>query len=313
MKDKKILILGGSGFIGAHLTKRLIHEEALVTVLCRDPKELQNIEAYQNARLLNGDITHYDDVASAIKDADIIVNLATVVQTTKTFDPYTDFNVNLKGQINVLEARKNVNPHATYIYIGSSMQFGQVKEEHLPVAENHPQKPISLYGVHKVAAEEYCYIYEKAHGLPSIIVRFPPIYGPSLTGKPTRSVIEKFVKMALNSETFHVYSHGSDRKDLIYIDDVVEVLIKLMAIPEKKGVYNAGSGTQVLFSEVAQMIVDESGSGNFILMPSPDEFKGFDIGSFYFDISKIKHELGWTPKIDIREGLKRMISFYKNK
>ena len=191
------------------------------------------------------------------------------------------------------------------------MQFGRVVEKDLPVSESHPQNPVSLYGVYKTTAEGYCNVYHSAFGLSSVIVRLPPVYGPSITGQDTRSIIEKFIKKALNNESFNVNGFGKDLKDIIYVDDVVNALCAVIDSGVTNGRYNIGSGKGVLFSDVAQMIIDECGSGQYNLVPFPKELEPFEIGSFYFDISKIKNELGWIPKTNITEGIKKMVTFYK--
>lgn len=312
MEQKKILILGGSGFIGSHLAKKLVAEKMDVTIMCRNPEEIRSIEAFRGVTLTKGDTSQYEDVVAAIQNKDIVVNLATVVYNTGKFDPYTDLEINCKGQINTLEAIRLNSPKAQYIYIGSSMQFGKVDEKDLPVSESHPQSPVSLYGVHKTAAEAYCRVYERAYGLLSVIMRLPPVYGPTITGNPTRSVIEMFVKKALRGESFRVNGFGEDLKDFIYIDDVIDALLAVIRMRIHCGIYNIGSGAGVKFAEVAHMIIDECGTGSYELVPFPPELENFEVGSFYFDISKAKNELGWTPNNDIREGVKKMVTFYKN-
>jgi len=290
MKNK-ILILGGNGFIGLHLQKRLKEDGFDVST--------------------EGDVTNYADVESKIKDKDIIVNLASIIQPLGQFDPYLDLEVNLKGQINILEARKNINPNSKYIFIGSRMQFGKVDTKYLPVAEDYSQNPISMYGVHKFTAEKYCSIYNQAYNLESIVIRLSQVYGPSLNGKSTVSIIEKFIQIALRGETFKVNGYGEDTKDLIYIDDVVEAILSLIKSPIRNATYNVGSGIGLKLVEISKMIIGECGSGNLELVPFPDNLVKFELGSFYFDISKIKNDLGWEPKINIKEGIKRMVEWHK--
>lgn len=311
MKQEKILIFGGSGFIGAHLSQRLVAEKADVTVVCRDPEKIKDALCFKGVMLIAGDITNLQDVMKHIKNQDIIVNLTTIVQTAGKFDPYADLEINCKAQINVLEARKNVNPNAQYIYIGSSMQFGKVVEKDLPISEDHPQNPISLYAIHKTAAESYCSLYGKAFKLSSVIIRLPIVYGPNITRLETRSILEKFIKKALQDESFNINGFGKDLKDFIYVDDVVDALCVVMKSKIHNGAYNIGSGKGVLFSEIAQIIIDACGSGRYDLVPFPKELEPFEIGSFYFNIAKIQKELGWEPKINITEGIKKMVAFYK--
>lgn len=311
MENKKILIFGGSGFIGSHLAKKLVEQKADVTIVCRNPEDIQDIDAFRDVTLVKGDTTQYEDVVLHVPRKDIVINLATVVYNTGKFDPYIDLEINCKSQINVLEALKNSNSTARYIYIGSSMQFGRVDPKDLPVSENHVQSPVSLYGIHKATAEAYCKVYERAHGLSSIIVRLPPVYGPGITGKETRSVVEMFIKKALRNEPFRVNGFGEDLKDFIYIDDVVDALVAIMASSVRDGVFHVGSGTGVKFADVARMVIDECKMGSYELVPFPPELEKFEVGSFYFDIKKIKKELKWHPRVDIREGIKKMVAFYK--
>ncbi len=312
LQQKRILILGGSGFIGSHLAERLVSENAQVSILCRDPHDMRNTPAFFGTSLVPGEITRYEDVEKLTRNQDIVINLATVVCSTQKLHPYVDLEVNCKGQINVLEALRNNNPSARYIYPGSSMQFGRVPIKDLPVAEDYVQSPISMYAVHKQTAENYCKVYKRAYGLSSVVVRFPPIYGPSITGKKTRSIIELFIKKSLAGESFQVNGFGEDLKDFIYIDDVVDALVCVIKSSIREGTYHIGSGTSIKLAEVARLIVEECKTGNYELVPFPQELANFEVGSFYFDISKIRAELGWEPRIDIREGIKKMVDFYRN-
>jgi nucleoside-diphosphate-sugar epimerase len=290
--SKKIHIFGGNGFIGLHLQKRFKDEGFEMS--------------------LGGDVTKYDEVAEKIKDRDVIINLATVVQTTGNFDATKDLEVNLRGQINILEARKNINPTAKYIYISSSLQFGKVEEKDLPIKEDYPQRPLSLYGINKSTAENYCLVYKRAYNLDSIILRLPPVYGPSLDGKETRSIIEKFIKIALRGESFNANNFGLDLKDQIYVDDVVEAIVKSLKSKVKNAIYNLGSGLGIKLIDISKMIIEKCGVGRFEAVPYPADRIQFESGSFYFDISKAKAELGWSPRVDIKEGIKRMVKYYKN-
>ncbi len=291
--NKKIQIFGGNGFIGLHLQKRL-HEDGF-------------------AVSVGGDVTKYDEVVEKVKDQDVIINLATVVQTTGNFDATKDLEVNLRGQINILEARKNAQPQSKYIYIGSSLQFGKVNEKDLPIGENYPQRPLSLYGTNKATAESYCEVYKRAHGLDSIILRLPPVYGPSLDGRETRSIVEKFIKLALSGEVITANNFGLDLKDLIYVDDVVEAIIKTIDSQVTHDAFNLGSGVGIKLLDISKMIVEECKNGTIKETPYPPEREAFESGSFYFDISKAKEGLNWTPKVNITEGIRKMIEFYKNK
>lgn len=312
LKDKKILLIGGSGFIGSHLAKRLVKLNSDITIFCRNFDKIKKLMFAKKIKFVKGDVANYDDIKENIKNKNIIINLAAIVQDNADFDPYSDLEINCKGQINILEARKVCNPKSIYIFIGSRAQFGKVEEKDLPVSESYCQKPISLYGMHKQVAENYCKLYERAFNLKSMILRLPQVYGPSLTKEEPHRIIDMFIKKAIRDEEFYVNGYGSDIKDLIYIDDVINLIVKILKSDIKDGVFNVGSGEKVKLIDIAKKVVALSGSGKFKLVPFQQDIIKFELGGFYFDISKVKKTFKWKPKTKIGAGLKKIIKFYKN-
>lgn len=310
IRNKKILLIGGSGFIGLNAAKALSELEADITILCKNPEKIKNIGFCRNFKIIKGDVSDYDSVEKNIMNKDVIINFASVVSSGSSFDAFEDIKTNLAGQLNVLEARKKLNQKSRYIFIGSRAQFGRVKEKDLPIKEDCPQNPISLYGIHKSAAENYCSLYYRAFGLKSIIIRLPQVYGPSLTNEETHSIIDKFIKKALKSEEFYVYGYGKDIKDLIYVDDVVEFITKVLNSGIENDIFNVGSGKKIRLKEIAKKIVDLCGSGSFRLAPFRKGTENFELGSCYFDISNAK-KFGWKPNVGIDEGIKKTIKLLK--
>ncbi len=151
LKNQKILLIGGSGFIGLHLAKKLSEFDNYMAIFSKDAAKAKKLDFADKIRFIEGDITDYKAIEESIKDKDVIINLTAIVQDSNVFDPYLDLEVNCKGQLNILEARKKVNPSSKYIFIGTRSQFGKVKEEDLPVSEEYCQKPISLYGINKTS------------------------------------------------------------------------------------------------------------------------------------------------------------------
>lgn len=309
---KKLLLIGGTGFIGLHLAKKIPKSRYDITIFS---KNLQNIRKIINPdkaiKLIRGDVTNYRQIEEIIKDKDIIINLAAVVNAGPDFNPYEDLEVNCKGQLNILEARKKINPTSRYIFIGTRTQFGIVGAEQLPIKEDFCQKPVSLYGIHKTTAERYCELYNRAFGLSSIVLRLPQVYGPSLTGDETHNAVEKLIKKAIADEQFSVYGYGQDYKDLIHIEDFADLIIAILDSDIEEGVYNVGSGEKIMFIDIAKKIVELCGSGSFKAEQFPESIVKFEIGSSLFDISKVKKDFKWAPKICIDEGLKETIEFYR--
>lgn len=311
-KNKKILLIGGSGFIGLHLAKKLSKFNKDITILSKHINKAKKVDFAKKIKFIERDAADYRAIEESIKNKDAIINLAVVVQDNANFDPYLDLEVNCKGQLNILEARKRVNPHSRYIFLGTRSQFGKIEEKDLPVSEKQCQKPISLYGIHKQTAENYCKLYKRTYNLKSIILRFPQVYGPRLTNEDTHSIIDKFIKKAIMNEEFYVNGYGRDIKDLIYVDDVVDLIIKILESDVEEGVFNAGSGKKITLIEIAEKIVKLCRSGSFKAVPFPKDILKFELGSFYFDISKVKKTFKWEPQINIEEGIKKTMEFYKS-
>lgn len=310
MNCKKVLVIG-AGFIGTHLCEALSSLNIETTVLSKSIDKIKNLKFSGKLKLIKGDILDYDLVEKCVKGKDCIINLASVVNHYSDFDPYADLDVNCRGQINVLEARKKINPNSRYIFIGSRTQFGIVGNKNLPVKEDGCQRPISLYGIHKQTAENYCYLYKRAFDLDSIILRLPQVYGPSLTHSETHSILDKFIKKAMKNEAFQVNGYGRDIKDFVYIDDVVDLIIKVLKSNVNDGTFNIGSGKKTRLIDIAKKIIKICGSGHYKTVPFPKDIEKFELGDFYFDISKISRQFKWKPKIDLDDGIKKTIEFYK--
>src|SRR3989338_2823132 len=274
MNCKKVLVIGGSGFIGAHLCKALSSLDIETTLFSKSADKIKKLDFSKKLRLIKGDIQDYKSVEYSIKGKDCIINLASVVNHYSDFNPYLDLDVNCRGQINVLEARKKINPNSKYIFIGSRTQFGTVGKKNLPVKEDDYQRPISLYGIHKQTAENYCNLYKKAFGIDSIILRLPQVYGPRLTCSDTHSII-----------------------------------IKVLQSEVKEGIFNVGAGKGTSLIRIAKRIVKICGSGSYKAVPFPKSIEKFELGSFYFDISKVKRQFKWKPRIGIYHGLRKTVEF----
>ena len=312
IRKKKIILLGGSGFIGLHLAKRISEIGWDTTILSKDTQKISKLGFSESLTLIKGDITRYEDVLTGIKGKDCIVNLAAVCNTSSKFDPYSDLEVNCRGQLNVLESRKNSNPNSKYIFLGSRMQFGIVREDDMPIKDEHCQNPISLYGIHKTTAENYCKLYKRAFNLNSIVLRLPIVYGFNLIGDNKNNIIPHLVKKAINNEKFYINGYGSDIKDLLYVDDIIDLILLVIDSKVKNGAFNVGSGQKIRFIDLAEKIIKLLNSGSYEAVPFPKELAKFELGSFYFDTSGLKKIFKWMPKTSLDDGLIKIMDFFKN-
>ena len=158
----KILVIGGTGYIGLKLVKKLVDLNLDVTIMSRNVSEFESIDFLKKTTLIRGDVTKVGDVKTAVKNKDCVINLAAIINKYGDIkDSLYDLKVNCVGQINVLESLRLTNLKAKYIFMGSRAQFGRVAIKDLPIRENYPKNPISLYGIHKQTSEGYCHLYNK--------------------------------------------------------------------------------------------------------------------------------------------------------
>jgi UDP-glucose 4-epimerase len=316
LKDKKrtkrILLIGGSGFIGMHIVRALSIKKCEITLIVKQKKKkLEYLDFCKNVKSIIGDIKDYDFVEKIVSNQDVIINLASVINNGSKFDPFQDIDTNLIGQINILEARKKVNFNSIYICFGSRSQFGIVSKSELPITENQCQRPFSLYAIHKQTAENYCNLYDRSFGLKSIVLRLSIVFGYHISGEETPNFINNIVKKCFKNEMIYVNGYGKDVKDLIYVGDVADLITTIIESEINQGTFNIGSGTKISLLEVTKKIIKLCGAGRYTTVPFPKEIEKFELGDFYFDISKVKKTFKWKPKTSINVGLKKTIQFLK--
>ncbi len=298
-----VLITGGNGLIGSHLAERLSSEHDITLFDKVFGKNTERIECNK----IRGDIKNFNDVRRAVDGQDYVLHLAAVSRVAwGQDDPLKCIETNIMGTSNVLDAVRNsaIRP---FFFLGSSREvYGEPK--YFPVDEKHPKDPISLYGVTKVAGESLALSYNKHFGVRSVIFRFSNVYG-SIRDLPQR-VIPKFIGLALKNENILLYG-GEQVLDFTFIDDVVSGISLAVSNAEKivgeDFHFVNGRGTSVM--ELAEMIVSLSGSRSKIIPEAP---KSFDVKKFIGDPSKAKRLLGYEPRVQLREGLKRTIVMHQN-
>lgn len=310
--ENTVLVIGGSGYIGLKLVKKLVELDMDVTVMSNNIFEFKSIDFLHKTKLCQGDITKLFDIQNIVKGKKCIINLAAVISKPgeNINDPLNDLRINCVGQLNVLESIRKKNPKVKYIFVGSREQFGRVPIINLPVNENYPKNPISLYGIHKQTAEEYCHLYKRLYDLNSIIIRPVGVYGPGIPKGPERSVINTFIKKALRGEIFEIFGTGSEIKDFLHIDDLVNLFRVLINSDLNYDTFNIGCGKGLSFYEIGKLIEKYCEKGSFKLTDFPAEYKNFEMGSFVADITKVRNKTKWSPKFQLPDGIKCTAKYY---
>jgi len=174
-------------------------------------------------------------------------------------------------------------------------------------------EPVDINGVHKMAAEWYHRIYHQAYGLRTVTLRLTNTYGPRMRVKDSRhGFIGWWIHQVVRGREIEIFGTGQQMRDFNYVDDVVEALLLAAAHPDTDGqVYNLGGDEPISLAELAQLLVDVNGGGSYRLVPFPTDRQRIDIGDYYGDFSRIRAQLGWQPRVSLREGLARTLAFYR--
>lgn len=300
---KKVVVFGGFGFIGLNLLKRLLDEKADVTVL--DTAESPPLRTLTDKiKHFQGDIRDSELVGQVLLGQEVLFNLAGKSGSGNSMkDPKLDLEVNCLGVLNILEKAKEVNPDLKIVFPGSRLEFG--KPLTLPVNEDHPMRPTSIYGIHKLTAEKYHLAYFDNFGLRSTVLRISNPYGPHLAvNNPGYNIINYFVDQAGSEATLKIFGEGDQKRDYLYVGDLVDLFLQVADEKKSDGqVYNIGSGVGVSLLKMAQTIVEVVGKGKIEKVPWDSKLLRLETGDYVSDLTKIKSEVGWVPKNTVREGL----------
>lgn len=316
-RHRRILITGGLGFIGSNLARRLVELGArvlLVDSLIPDyGGNLYNIAGIEHEVQVNiADVRDPHAMNALVPGIDVLFNLAGQVSHLDSMtDPFTDLEINARSQLFILEACRHHNPQAKIVYAGTRQSYG--RPLYLPLDEGHRNRPTDINGVNKLAGEWYHLVYHGAYGLRTCSLRLTNTYGPRQLIKHARQgFIAWFVRLAVAGQTIQVYGDGQQRRDLTYVDDVVDAFLRAGADDAVNGmVLNLGGQGPVSLLDLAQLIVELAGKGSVQLIPWPGNRQRIDVGDVYSSYELIRQTLGWQPTTPLREGLQRMIRFYQ--
>ena len=314
---KKALITGGLGFIGSNLANRLVDLGANVTILdSLNPLyggNYFNIKDITNkVTVKEGDIRDRKILEDVIPGQDYLFSLAAQVSPVDSSkDSFEDLDVNCRGHLSILETCRKENPGIKVFFSSSRMVYGLPVSS--PMSEEHPTSPTSIYGIHKLTAEKYYLAYAKDHNIHTVIGRITNPYGIRQQIKHSKySIPGWFMRLAMEEQTIKIFGDGNQIRDYIYIDDLVEAILGLMAQDSSMAqIFNVGSGVATNFKDMVETIVSKVGSGKVEYVAWPEDYKKIETGDADIDISKLNQATGWTPKISLEEGISRMIEYYK--
>ena len=318
LNGQKIIITGGLGFIGSNLAHKCLELGADVTIFdCLDPRSggnLYNIhEIRDHIEICFHDILNFDQITEHIVDKDIIFNCA--ASTSHSFsmrEPWLDQDVNSKGVINLLEAIRRFNKDARLVHIGTSTQLGKLHYQ--PADESHPEFPTDIYSANKSVSEKYALIYATAYNLNLCVIRLSNIFGPRASiHSPEFTFNNYFIGLALQNKTITVFGDGKQLRNVLFVDDAVNVLILASQSDKTNGeTFFAVSDTHYSIAQIAEKTVKYIGAGDVNHVDWPAGRKAIDVGDAIISNKKIKGVINWSPLYNLKTGLMKTAEYYEN-
>jgi len=304
------LVTGGAGFIGSNIVEELIKRGESVRVIdnfMTGSKE--NLKPFlEKIELIEGDIRSKEDMAKSLKDVDYVIHQAALRSVPKSVDdPFLSNDINVNGTLNVLFESKKAGIKRV-VYASTSSAYGNSKK--FPQKEDMVPKPISPYGVSKLAGENYCNAFSATFGLETVALRYFNVFGPRQNPESKYSAcIPALLSRMLNDKSPIVEWDGKQSRDFTYVYNVVEANLKAAVAENISGkVFNIACGGSISILEIVTQLNNILGKN---LKPEYAPKRQGDVKTSYADISKMKKLLGLSPSVQFEEGLKRTVKWFR--
>lgn len=306
---KKVLITGGAGFIGTSFAKNLAAKGLGVRLFDLDFTNhnilCEKLGDFPNTEKIQGSILDSNAICNAARGCNYVVHLAAMLGVRRTEMCRTEcLNINILGTINVLEAclKEKIEK---ILFSSSSEIYGEI--EGLPVKEESPKNPVSIYAITKLAGEEYIRAYADRYGLKYSIIRFFNVYGP---GQVAEFVMPRFIKRVLNNNPPVIYGDGSQIRSFCFVEDAVEGAAKALLTNDNE-VFNIGSDKEpISMKDLASKVIKISGKKiepEFIPMSKSDRQSSREIKRRIPCIDKARVLLGYEPRFSLDDGIKKIM------
>jgi UDP-glucose 4-epimerase len=300
------LVLGGNGFIGSHLVDRLLSEGHVVQVFDRQPERYRkriervvyHLQDFGNRAILSSVLTNIDIVFHLI---------STTVPKTSNDDPVFDVMSNVVETIFLLEQCVKANVKKVVFLSSGGAVYGTPAT--VPVSEDNPGKPDSSYGITKLTIENYLRLFQRLYGLDYVVIRPSNPYGERQNPDGDQGVIAVFYGKIAKGQDIDIWGDGSNVKDYIYIEDLIDGIYKAAFFKTAYNVFNLGSGKGHSINDIVKMMGNKTGRP---ILVKYSQKRKFDVSNIYLDITRARKELEWEPKISLTMGLYKTWEFVKN-
>jgi UDP-glucose 4-epimerase len=246
-----------------------------------------------------------------VRGQDYLFNLAGQTSHLDSMkNPFVDLDINCRSQLFILEACRKHNPAIRIVYASTRQIYG--RPDFLPVHEGHLLHPTDVNGINKMAGEWYHILYSSVYGIRTCALRLTNTYGPRMRVKDARQTfLGIWIKNLVEGKRIEVWGDGLQVRDFNYVDDVTDAMLTAALSEQSDGqIYNLGSTERVTLKDLAALMIEVHGRGEYVIVPFPEDRKPIDIGNYYADYSKIRDALNWNPRLGLVQGLTRTIQYY---
>lgn len=305
----RVLLTGGAGFIGSHVAEFLLlegHEVAIVDDLSRG--RCENVP--EDAIFYEADVRDGCEEVFAEFEPETLCHQAAQIDVRRSVaHPILDLEINTVGSLKLLENCVKYGVGRIVFASTGGAIYGE--QDEFPATEGHPERPISPYGISKLTVEHYLRFYEAQHGLSYVALRYANVYGPRQDPHGEAGVVAIFAGRLANDEVCTINGDGEQTRDYVYVEDVAKANVLALGGGIPPGAYNIGTSVETSVNELHETMAKASGSGSESA-PRP-EYAAAKPGEQLrssIDPSKADRVLGWQPRFDLPEGLKKTLTFF---
>jgi len=306
----RIVITGGLGFVGSHLAEEFSKNGHKITILTKSFDKISNLKSQKQIQIEKIDVTNFQKLGDSIdkNTPDLIVHLAGETSHSKSFEnPIDDIDSNSKSTLFLLEKIKNMKKKCAFVLGSTFIVVGRPNK--LPVTEDTPCNPTTLYGTNRLASEFYCKIYHNVYGINTKIFRITNSFGPREQTIPKKNAVNYLIHEAFNGKNITIYNEGKIFRDLIYITDVVSGIKTIVNKGKPGELYWISSSKKTWFYQLGNLL-EKMTDAKVSYIETPSYTKKVDVGNFVVSNKKLKN-LGWAPKVDLKTGIQNTLDFFE--